>query len=329
MPSKDQIVEQSKNAYNQWAVQWRDHAKTHSKYKQLPLWELENTGIGKACLVVANGFSFEENIETIKKYQNNVDIFCCDKTLGHLLDNGITPKYCMVCDANVNYEAYLEKWKDKLSEVTLLMNVCANPEWTEKGNWKKQYFFVNMDVMQYEKEFSSISGCNNLIPAGTNVSNAMVVMLTQSDNSGRKNYFGYDKLLLIGFDYSWTYEGKYYAFDKDGGGKANYMKHGYLVNHAGEYCNSSGNLMFSAQWLAKYVNNFKLPVVQCSKKTIAGVVKFGELEEQMQYRFKTENQTLVKSVIERKNKLSQELFQVDKVLKKVAMEHYYSFVGSI
>jgi len=183
--------------------------------------------------------------------------------------------------------------------------------------------------MQYEKEFSSISGCNNLIPAGTNVSNAMVVMLTQSDNSGRKNYFGYDKLLLIGFDYSWTYEGKYYAFDKDGGGKANYMKHGYLVNHAGEYCNSSGNLMFSAQWLAKYVNNFKLPVVQCSKKTIAGVVKFGELEEQMQYRFKTENQTLVKSVIERKNKLSQELFQVDKVLKKVAMEHYYSFVGSI
>jgi hypothetical protein len=329
MLSEQQIREQSINAYTQWAPQWRAHAKEHSKYKQLSLIELENTGVGKACLVVANGYSFEENIETIKKHQDKVDIFCCDKTLGHLLDHGIVPKYCMVCDANVNYEKYLEPWKDKLDQTTLLMNVCGNPEWTEKGNWKRNYFFVNMDVMKYEEEFIAISGCGNKIPAGTNVSNAMIVMLTQSNNQGRNNFFGYDKYLTIGFDYSWVPGKKYYAFNEDGGGKANYMRHVYLVNNAGEYCYTSGNLLFSAQWLQQYVNSFKLPVVQCSKSSILGIAKYGKLEEQMQYRFRPEDQTLVKSSIERKNKLTQELSQLNKVLKKVAYEHYYSYVGSV
>ena len=328
MPSHSQIKTQSINAYNQWAVKWRDHSKQHSVYKQRNLIDLENSGVGKACLIVANGYSFEENIETIKKHQDNVDIFCCDKTLGHLLDNGIVPKYCMVCDASVDYDKYLAPWKDKLKDTIMLMNVCGNPEWTEKGNWKANYFFVNRDVMQYENEFSSISGCQNFIPAGTNVSNAMVVMLTQSTNTGRCNYFGYDKLLLIGFDYSWRPQ-KYYAFNSDGDGKDNYMRHTYLIDAAGEYCYTSGNLMFSAQWLSKYIGTFNLPVVQCSKNTVLTVNNFGKLDEQMQYKFRTENQTLVKSNIFRRNKLAQELLQIDTVLKKVAMEHYYSYVGSI
>jgi len=328
VPNEKQVTEQSKNAYKQWCVQWRAHAKEHSKYKQLPLVDLENTGIGKACLVVANGYSFEENIETIKEQQDNVDILACDKTLGNLLDNGIIPKYCMVCDANVDYEKYLEPWKDQLKDTILLMNVCGNPEWTAKGNWKAQYFFVNEDVMHYEKEFSAISGCNNFIPAGTNVSNAMVVMLTQSNNKGRNNFFGYDKLLLIGFDYCWR-PNKYYAFNKTGNGKDNYMRHHYLLDAAGAHCYTSGNLMFSAQWLIKYVSTFKLPVVQCTKHTVALVGGMGKLKEQMNYKYKTSNRTLVKSALDRRYKVAQEIAQIDHVLSKVAMEHHYSYLGSI
>lgn len=327
MPSTEQIREQSINAYSQWCDKWREHARIHSKYKQLPLTDLENSGIGRAILVVANGYSLEENMETIKKNQDKVDIFCCDKTLGHLLDHGIKPKYCMVCDASVSTE-YLEPWKDQLDETILLINVCGNYKWTDMGNWKKNYFFVNEDVMNYEKEFSALSGSNNFIPAGTNVSNAMVVMLTQSNNNGRNNFFGYDKILLIGFDYCWRPQ-KYYAYDELGKGKDNYMRHQYLVDAAGDYVYTSGNLMFSAQWLSKYATTFKLPTVQCSRHTICDVGNFGKLEEQMQYEHKPEHQTLVKSAIEKKNKLAMELSQVDNVLKKLVMEHHYSFVGSI
>lgn len=176
------IRAQSEAAYKQWAPQWRKHTKENSIFEMKSIHELENHGVGRAVLCVANGYSFEENIETIKKYQHNVDIFACDKTMGHLLDNGITPKFVMMCDANVDYEKYMAPYKDKLQDIILIANICGNPEWTKNGNWKDKYFFINKDILGSEKEFSEMSGCTNFIPAGTNVSNAMVVMLTQSDN---------------------------------------------------------------------------------------------------------------------------------------------------
>ncbi len=323
------LIAQSKNAYNQWCVQWRDHAKAHSKYKMRSFLDFENIGIGKACLVVANGGSLETNIETIKKYKDNVDILCCDKTLGNLLDHGIVPTYCLVCDANVSYEKYLEPWKNKIKDVQLIMNVCGNPKWTELGAWKDMYFFVNMDVMKYEKEFQSLSGCNNVIAAATNVSNAQIVLLTQSNNDGRNNFFGYDKLLLIGFDYSWRSGGSYYAFDETGDGKHNYMRHIYLVNAAGQLCYTSTNLLFSAQWLTKYINTFKLPIVQCSKESILTLAKSGELEDQMQYKFKREDSSLVISTLKRRRKINSELLQIDSVIKKIGKDHYYNYIATV
>jgi hypothetical protein len=148
----EDITQQSLRAINQWGTLWRTHAKEHSKYEMRSLEELENVGIGKAVVCVANGYSLELEIETLKKYQGNVDILCCDKTLGHLLDNGITPTYCIVCDAKVSYEKYLEPWKDKLQNTILFQNVCGNPEWTNQGNWKDRYFFVNKDVLGSEKD---------------------------------------------------------------------------------------------------------------------------------------------------------------------------------
>ena len=103
----EDVKRQSENAYAQWCVQWREHCKAHSIYPQKPLSDFLGIGIGRAILCVANGYSFEENIETIKANKDSCDIICCDKTLGHLIDNGINPTYCVVCDANVNYEKYL------------------------------------------------------------------------------------------------------------------------------------------------------------------------------------------------------------------------------
>jgi len=195
---KESLVAQSNAAYDQWKEQWRENAKIHSQYKMKDIFDLQATGIGKAALACANGYSLEENMETIKKYADNVDIICCDKSLGHLIDNGVNPKYCIICDANVNYEKYLKPYEGKLQDTIALINVCANTKWSENGNWKDKYFFVNRDVIKSEVEFSNISGCKNFIPAGTNVSNAMIIMLTQSTNEQRLNFFGYDKILLIG-----------------------------------------------------------------------------------------------------------------------------------
>lgn len=318
------IQRQSEQAYNQWCEQWRVQAKYHSKHEMKLLEDFQNVGVGRAIVCLGNGFSFEEEIETIKKHQGNVDILVCDKTLGACLDHGISPTYVMVCDANVNYEKYMEPWKDQLQDTILFSNVCANPKWTDNGNWKDTYFFVNMDILKSEKEFMGLSGCENVIPAATNVSNAMVVLLTQSANEGRRNFFGYDKILLVGYDYSWQ-EGKYYAFDSNGGGKDNYMRHVYLFDRGGNYVFTSNNLAFSARWLDKYIKSFNLPVVVCSKRTILSSVPSKDLESQMTYSFRTDDKKRVRYLNELKLKLGHELRKIETELKQTGLRHWQEY----
>lgn len=322
-----EIVAQSKNAYNQWKDIWSKNAKISAKmapHKSMN--DFLNIGIGKACLVVANGYSFEKNIETIKKHKDDVDILCCDKTLGNLLEHGIKPTYCLVCDAQVDYEKYMEKWKDQLEDTILFINVCANQKWSMNGNWKDKYFFVNYDSINSEKEFGPMSKCDNMIPAGTNVSNAMVVFLTQSDNDGRRNFFGYDKILLIGFDYSWTYGGKYYAFNTDGDGKAHYMRHVYLKNRKNEDAYTSSNLHFSAKWLEQYLKSFNLPVVQCDESTLLGVARYKPLSEQIVYSYNQEDRLIVKNDLEKRDKLKKELKVIENRLYSIGNDHFNNYI---
>lgn len=317
-----EILQQSKSAYGQWCVQWRQHAVTHKSFKMKPLTDFVNSGIGKAVLCVANGYSFQAEIETIKKYRQNVDILCCDKTLGHLIDNGIYPDFCMVCDANVNYDKYLKPWKDKLDKTVMFLNVCGNPQWSQNGNWKDIYFFVNRDILKSENEFSALSGCQNFIPAGTNVSNAMVILLNQSDESGKKNYFGYDKILTIGYDYSWQFDKNYYAFSGDGGGKKWYMNHITALNFKGELCQTSTNLMFSCRWLQKYVDTFKIPLFQCSPSGIFRGLQISDLPTQMQYNHKREDGNKVNNKVKEAQLLKARLEMIGRELNEIAFDHY-------
>jgi hypothetical protein len=328
--NNEAIQEQSKAAYKQWAPQWRKHAEMHKPFAANTFEEFENIGVGRAVLCVANGYSFEEHISVIRTHQRNVDILACDKTMGHLLDNGITPTYVVVCDANVDYQKYMAKWKDQLSKTVLFINACANPEWSQNGNWKKVVTFVNKDVLGSEKEFAELSGTRNSICAGTNVSNAMVILLTQSDNEGRNNLFGYDKILLIGFDYSWKFGGKYYAFDADGGGKAQYMRHSYAVAPNGEFVYTSGNLHFSLDWLKTYISHFKLPVIQCAPASLLSVGgPARDLAEQMQYRYKPEDGVPVRKAVAELKQIRAREQQLLKRVNEVGRDHYLAFARSI
>ncbi len=325
----DKILQQSENAYNQWCVQWREHAKFHSKHTMYSFDELRNIGIGRAVVSVANGYSFEQNIELLKKYKKNVDFMACDKTMGHLLDNGITPRYVLVCDANVSYEKYMEKYKSQLQDTILIMNVCANPQWSENGNWEKKFFFVNKDVLNSEKEFTQLSGCHNQITAGTNVSNMMLVALTQCDNHTRQNFFGYDKIVLVGFDYCWTLDGKYYAFDDDGGGKKFYMRHIYGLSPRGNFIFTSNNLSSSASWMNTYVEAFKIPVVQCSPDSLVNFSRSGDLKEQLRYRYKTSDKDKVTQMANKKAHLEMELKKIHDSLREISKSHFYSHLATV
>lgn len=318
---------QSETAYNEHAPMWRDHAKQHAAFAPFKsLDDFRNIGVGRAIILVANGASFEENIEVLKKKHHGHDIMCCDKTLGHLISHGIKPTYCLVADAKVSYETYMKPWEDQLDQTTLFMSVTANPKWSFNGNWRSKYFFANFDSLRSEREFMAISGCQNKVAAATNVSNAMVVFITQSDNHARRNFFGYDKILLLGYDYSWKPDGSYYAFDKSGRGKHNYMRHVYAVNRRAEMVYTSANLLFSAQWLENYLQIFKLPVVNCSTDGLLGKVPAKPLDEQLPYKFRDFDRAVVHSELKRRDELARELQSIERRVAEIGVKHWDNYI---
>jgi len=322
------VISQSISAYSQWAEQWRKQALENKAIADAK-WDgfknietLFSTGIGKFALLVANGASFEAEIETIKKHAANVDIVACDKTLGHLLDHGIIPKYCVVCDANVSYEKYLEPYKDQLSGTVLLNNVCGNPKWSG-AEWKDAYFFVNEDIIDSHLEFQKLTGCENMIIAGTNVSNAMLIMMTQSNNFGAANVFGYDRYLLIGFDYCWN-DNRYYAFDKDGSGKGNYMRHIFSRDLNGDEIYSSQNLHFSAKWLDRYIKTFSIQAIQCSSSSLLPASGQGKLDKLMRYTFRPDDSKTVKDLVSERRKVLEKIMEIDTALTRIEKEHHFA-----
>lgn len=240
-----EVLEQSRAAQKQWGPKWELHAKTHGEmyaksgrtYK-----ELLHRGVGRTLLCVAFAPSFEHNIDVIKQYQDNVDIACVDKCFTYLMDHGIRPDYVFVSDAGIDFDRWCKKYVDQTEGITLLSVVTSNPEWA--ANWKGDVFwYVNKDNIETEKIYGPISGVKEQIPAASNVGNSVVVFSTM--------VLGYDKYLLLGYDYGWKDSDNYYAFvDND---KRYWMKHAALVDIYSNIVYTSQNLLFSARWLSDYI----------------------------------------------------------------------------
>lgn len=258
---------------------WKPNAKFNSELPRKESKDLRNIGLGKFLVICATGESLEDNIDTLKKHRDEIDIMVCDKSFGLLMEQGIKADYCMICDANIPYR-YIEKWIDKTDGVKLISTPYANTEWTKP--WKgDRYFYVNKDSIQSEKIFLEIMGKNTrIIPASTNVSNAMVVFMCGYDENTRINFSGYEKIFLVGYDYSWRPKGKYYAY-MDPIPKRHYMNHLILLDLNRDYVFTSQNLLFSAKWLYDYCYFHNPNVFNCSGRGILDIKKLGNLTEEL------------------------------------------------
>lgn len=320
MMSKEHNLKNSENCYAQWGDIWDEHAKFAATYEQKDMSIFKSSGIGRVAVAIGNGYSFEENIETIKKYKNNIDVIVCDKALGHCLRNGIVPKFVTLSDCRVNAEKYLAPYLDQIKETYLLANVCSNPDWWVQDKWKGIYFHVNMDVLGLEKRYQELSGCPTLIPAATNVSNTSVVLLTQFANQRNPvNFMEYDKIILVGYDFSW--KNNYYAFDQDGGGKSRYMQQTYMIDAAGRHVFSSPNLLHSAQWLEAYARAARLPIRMGSKRSIIQSLPFADLEKELGYNYRTDDFGKLKNLISLRQSLQAALEETGEAIDAIRFDH--------
>jgi hypothetical protein len=269
--SEEEVLAQSKAAFNQWEDKWKEHARINGdKYKidGLSSRDLLYSGYGKTLVICGMGTSLEDHIDTLKKYKDKpgIDICCCDKGFKTLMDNGIKPDMVFVADAVVDYDKWAKQYIEETSEIKLMASITCNPKWP--GNWRGPvYFYVNKDNIKSEEIFGAISGCTEMIPASSNVGNSAIVYTTQ--------IMGYSQTLLVGYDFSWEVDRNYYAFEDNE--KRYWMKtgQGYGINN--ELVYTSGNLHFSCRWLQDFVNGplkaAGVKVINCSNRGIMNIPK--------------------------------------------------------
>lgn len=245
MLTEQEVLTQSRSAYNQWAPQWREHAAKNGKFaatRRERLSDLYGRGIGKRVVIVAMGASLEESMPEIIKHRGTVDVLCVDKALGPCIEHGVVPDYVVLMDANVSWEKYGAPYAERAKSTKLIMNVNGNPEWSH--GWQGAvYFAVNKDNIQSEREFSAISGIGELVPAGSNVGNGAIIVANA--------VLDYDVFFLAGYDASWRDTDNYYAYGDSE--KRHWMAHHVVVDVEGQLSNTSSNLLFSARWIGDYI----------------------------------------------------------------------------
>lgn len=270
------VKQQSEAVFGQFADKWKAHSEINVKVPHKNPEAFQNIGLGKTLVMCAMGASLEKDIPHIKANRDKFDLMCCDKAFGKLLDHGIKADYVMLADANIKYDTWLAPYIEQTEGVKLISTVYANPEWTT--NWKGEItFYMNKDAIGSERHFLPTWGKDmRIIPASSNVSNAMVVFMTGCDDNLRINYAGYQNYFLTGYDYSWQSDGNYYAFDNPMD-KRHYMNHRTFLDCHKNICHTSENLIFSAKWLMQYVHTFGLPIVNCSGRGLLEVKRSGDL----------------------------------------------------
>ncbi len=284
------VKTQSENVFGQFGdAKWIPIARENAKLERHPLEELEGVGVGRTILLAAMGESTEEQIETIIKYRDKVHLAVNDKMFGFMVDRGITPDFVFLSDTNIPFR-WIEKHIDKTVGVRLIATPYANLEWTRA--WKgPRYFYVNADIIQSERFFTDMFPGVRIIPASSNVSNSMVCFFVGTTSGPPQNWGGYEKYLLVGYDYSWRPEpnedlapyvktGKYYAFENPKP-KRFYMNHRTLHDINGDTVHTSENLFFSARWMWSFVSGFGFPLVNCSGRGLLNIPIRANLEDQL------------------------------------------------
>jgi hypothetical protein len=286
--SSQEINKQSKKAYKRWESIWHKNAKENRKHYS-PLENVRDTKTGKNAIIFAFGPSFIQNMADFKRndMQYDYDVICVDKAIKSCIKAGIKPNYCLVADAQVDFEQYGRIDPKHVKRITLIVTVTANSDWVDywvknKGN---VIFIINKDGIRTHKIFNKYFDYQKdeayLVPAASNVANSALVFASL--------VLGYDKILLAAFNYCYEMGGDYYG-DKSKPVDTNYgfKKHAFN-NHRtlvspidNKLVQASYNMHFSAGWLVDFVGQLEKE----NKCNIINVTGAGILSIKKQARFK-------------------------------------------
>ena len=256
--SKDHIQTQSLLAFNAWKTLWIKNCKANKEKIKTSHKDFLGRFKGKRAFLFAYGPSFKANIEEFKaKYQSQPDIIvgCVDKAFRPLVALGVIPDYVLVADGSVDAGEWLSGISvETLKKTILIANVYCSPAWPEmwcKHNLEHSIlWYLNKDNIECTKNnkcgtaeyFAPICGYNEIIEAGSNVGNSLVIFANK--------IFGSKELFLYAYDYCWRH-GEYYGVEAH---QKRYLTPSFrVVDNCKELAFSTMNMEFSAKWLDSYI----------------------------------------------------------------------------
>ena len=155
--------------------------------KETPLCNITNVFNGKTAIICSAGPTLSENLETLKKYQNNVVIFAVGPACKALINAGINPDFiCVIEDRNCSSQL---RGLD-LSKSNLILEPFTNIAFHKKENEVKHIFshtsnnlppnilwknLAGIDISEYYSRgtvsycalnCARILGCNRLVLVG-------------------------------------------------------------------------------------------------------------------------------------------------------------------
>jgi hypothetical protein len=134
--------------------------------------KLQEAHGGKTAILLGASPAIVKQIEHLRSIQDDPDLVFIGISSGikYLIENGIYPKYVMICDADPAVKRF---WKGldmkETKNMTLIASICVHPDLLDmwEGDIKFIAIWTNIEKLDRKlyKMFSPLNGCGAFFPA--------------------------------------------------------------------------------------------------------------------------------------------------------------------
>lgn len=213
----DFVENMSQNSGNAYGETWIANARENKSLVKECGWitEEQDSYSGKTAVLCGASQAIRNQFDQLKTILNDPDFVSIGITSGikMLIENGITPKYCMMMDASIKQERFWEGMDlNRTKDITLIASVCTPNELLKRWKGQIKFLAVMTDYKNAEKKFTRwfypVNGCGIFFHA----------LFSQSNMAAAIAYlvFGMRILIFVGNELSFPAEDSpYYAGRKD------------------------------------------------------------------------------------------------------------------
>ena len=281
--SMDVVQHHSRIAFEAWKELWKKNCLANKD--KICTSHKDFLGIykDKKAVLFSYGPSFEKNIEEFKALnwkREDYVIGCVDKAFRPLIERGIIPDFCLIADGSIDAKLWLDGApKEVFKKTILIANVYCNPgwpsAWARNDSKERILWYLNKDNIACTPNnkwgtaeyFAPIANYYEVIEAGSNVGNSLVIF--------SRKIFGCRTSYLFAYDYCWGH-GEYYGVETPA---KRYLVPSYnVVDNNNDLVFTTTNMEFSAGWLDQYIVHAKQSYgVDIFNLTGRGILKQGKV----------------------------------------------------